>query len=99
MGLREWELANKKKLPKVDLLYVYSKNQIEELKGLKNFNKKILPAELQNEEVNFKSAFSTIKKLNIINEVNQEEEEKINNEVIPQPNKSFAKLDFNIDEI
>ncbi len=99
VGLREWELTNKKKLPKVDLLYVYSKSQIEELKGLKNFNKKILPAELQNEEINFKSAFSTIKKLKTIDEEKQQEEEKPNNEIIPQPNKSFAKLDFNIDEI
>jgi len=105
VGLREWELTNKKKLPKVDLLYVYSKNQTEELKSLKNFNKKILPHELQNEEVNFKSAFSNIKNLNIIDEKNEEtqneetQNEKINNEVNPQPNKSFAKLDFDINDI
>ena len=47
VGVREWEVVNKKKLPKVDLLYVYLKTQTDELKKIKNFNKKILPLELQ----------------------------------------------------
>jgi initiation factor 1A len=43
VGLREWSVSNKKKLPKVDLLYVYSKHQIKEIKNISKFNKKILP--------------------------------------------------------
>ena len=34
---------------------------MNEIKNLKNFNKKILPSDLQNDEVSFKSTFSTIK--------------------------------------
>lgn len=99
VGLRDWELIKKKKLPKADLLYVYSKNQMNEIKNLKNFNKKILPSDLQNDEVNFKSTFSTIKDFKTIDEEFENKNEEITNEVIPQSNKSFAKLDFNIEDI
>ena len=43
VGLREWEVIGPKKKPKVDLLYTYSKSQMEELKKIKELNKDILP--------------------------------------------------------
>ena len=76
VGLREWEVVNKKKLPKVDLLYVYLKTQTDELKKLKNFNKKILPLELKEASVDFKSKYSEYKNLKI----NEEDEENKDNE-------------------
>ena len=35
--------SKKKKLPKVDLLYVYSNSQIDQIKQYKGFNMEILP--------------------------------------------------------
>tara|TARA_B110000967_G_scaffold208254_1_gene259847 strand:+ start:1399 stop:1947 length:549 start_codon:yes stop_codon:yes gene_type:complete len=43
VGKREWATANKKKLPKVDLLYVYGQSQIDQIKQYKGFNMDILP--------------------------------------------------------
>jgi hypothetical protein len=43
VGKREWETAKKKKLPKVDLLYVYSNSQLDQIKQYKGFNMEILP--------------------------------------------------------
>tara|TARA_B110000902_G_C14257467_1_gene568512 strand:+ start:1153 stop:1704 length:552 start_codon:yes stop_codon:yes gene_type:complete len=43
VGKREWATTHKKKLPKVDLLYVYSNSQIDQIKQSKGFNNEILP--------------------------------------------------------
>jgi hypothetical protein len=43
VGKRAWATEQKKKLPKVDLLYVYSNSQIEQIKQSKGFNNEILP--------------------------------------------------------
>ena len=43
VGKREWATAQKNKLPKVDLLYVYSNSHIDNIKQSKNFNYDILP--------------------------------------------------------
>ena len=43
VGKREWATVQKKKLPKVDLLYVYSNSQIDQIKQSKGFNNDILP--------------------------------------------------------
>lgn len=43
VGLREWEVIATNKKPKVDLLYTYDKNQLDELKNAKGLNKAILP--------------------------------------------------------
>jgi initiation factor 1A len=50
VGLREWEVLSTKKTPKVDLLYTYDKQQIDDLKAAKDFNKKILPESVIIEE-------------------------------------------------
>ena len=99
VGIREWEVRKKKKLPKVDLLYVYLKNQTNEIKNLKNFNKKILPIEIQEETVDFK-----LNNSNLINEVIEEKEEEEDNMTISKsnhinPDSLSNKLDFNIDDI
>jgi len=43
VGKREWATVHKNKLPKVDLLYVYGKSQLEQIKKSKGFNFEILP--------------------------------------------------------
>ena len=88
-------------MAKVDLLYVYLKTQTEELKNLINFNKKILPVELQESKVDFKSIFSnkldTITEEKILSEsnnINISESNNINNLLIEENN-----CEFNIDDI
>ena len=49
VGLREWEVIAEKKKPKVDLLYTYDKNHMEELKNAKGINKDILPDSVSKE--------------------------------------------------
>jgi translation initiation factor IF-1 len=43
VGKRAWATEQKKKLQKVDLLYVYSNSQIDQIKQSKGFNNEILP--------------------------------------------------------
>lgn len=74
VGKREWATNSKKKLPKVDLLYVYGKSQFEQLRNAKGFNQDILPEmervsdngivfsyDSDEEEVNTKITISTKK--------------------------------------
>lgn len=42
VGLREWEVLEAKKKPKCDLLYVYSEGDYDDVKEHKDYNKKIL---------------------------------------------------------
>ena len=92
VGIREWEVVKKNKLPKSDLLYVYSKTQTSELKALKDFKNKILPEELKETNIDF----------NIHNKLNtiKEEEEKENNENNPLKVEIKQRhIDFNLDDI
>ena len=50
VGLRSWEHLAEGKKPKVDLLYVYSDSQINDLKKNSNFNNEILPNMVQEED-------------------------------------------------
>ena len=47
IGLRSWEVVGSSKKPKVDLLYIYSSNQLFELSKLSTINQTILPDEYQ----------------------------------------------------
>ena len=49
VGLRDWEVLDVKKKPKCDLLYVYSTGQYDEVKEHKDYNKKILGANDDND--------------------------------------------------
>ena len=51
VGLREWEVVQKNKKEKVDLLYVYDNNQVETLK--KNKNEKITLFDDEKDSVEF----------------------------------------------
>jgi translation initiation factor IF-1 len=53
VGLRDWEILNAKKKPKVDLLEVYNINEMEQLKKFKGLNKEILPEAERVEEHGF----------------------------------------------
>lgn len=46
VGIREWEVVAVGKKPKADLLYIYSKQQIYELKKLEDFNEILLPEDM-----------------------------------------------------
>ena len=45
VGLREWSIVSGNKKEKVDLLYVYTKDQYNELKELNDFDETLLPSE------------------------------------------------------
>ena len=50
VGLRDWEHLAEGKKPKVDLLYVYSDSQLDELKRDSKFNTDILPDTVKEED-------------------------------------------------
>ena len=52
VGLRDWEHRAEGKKPKVDLLYVYSESQMDELKKSVGFNSEILPDSVKQEDDN-----------------------------------------------
>ena len=52
VGRRLWEVVAEKKKQKVDLLYVYSTNQIHELRQKVNISDSILPDSVEKEEEN-----------------------------------------------
>ena len=47
VGLRKWEVGCRKEKEKVDLLYVYSNDDIEDIKNDGNLNMDILPDSLK----------------------------------------------------
>ena len=49
VGLREWEVLEAKKKPKCDLLYVYSEGDYDDVKEHKDYDKKILGANDNND--------------------------------------------------
>lgn len=50
VGLRDWEHLAEGKKPKVDLLYVYSDSQLNDLKKSASFNHQLLPNMIQEED-------------------------------------------------
>lgn len=52
VGLRDWEYRAEGKKPKVDLLYVYSDSQMNDLKKNPGFNHDILPDSVKEEDDN-----------------------------------------------
>ncbi len=80
VGLRDWEVVQKKKKEKVDLLYVYDNNQVETLK--KNKSQKItLFDEMTSEDVDFDNnneIFEDIKiKKKKVKEKNKQENDQL----------------------
>ena len=53
VGTRDWEVLDVKKIERVDLLYVYSKNQFDEVKGHVDFNDKLLHLKKDDEDLRF----------------------------------------------
>lgn len=101
VGLRDWEILSGKKKPKVDLLEVYNRNQIDELKKLKSLNKEILPEkEVEAEEDGFiMDTSNVIIDSNIQEELNDNINKKlINVEVDCNENKE-EDIDINWDDI
>ena len=52
VGLRDWEHRAEGKKQKVDLLYVYSDSQVNDLKKCSSFNMELLPNVIQEEDDN-----------------------------------------------
>ena len=82
VGLRDWEVVQRKKKEKVDLLYVYDNNQVETLK--KNKSQKItLFDEMTGEDIDFDNndeIFEDIKiKKKTVQEKNKKENEQLKN--------------------
>lgn len=50
VGLRDWEHLAEGKKPKVDLLYVYSDSQLNELKKNSSFNNDLIPGMVKEED-------------------------------------------------
>jgi initiation factor 1A len=50
VGIRQWEVVAVGKKSKADLLYIYSKSQVYELKKLEDFNGILLPEDMADED-------------------------------------------------
>jgi len=88
VGLRNWEVLNGKKKPKVDLLEVYRENDMEELKKIKGLNNIILP---DSEKMEEESPFYMDKNYENIDE---EDKQKMNEEL----NKKIEESNENKEE-
>ena len=93
VGLRLWEVVAAKKKQKVDLLYVYSKEDISELKDLPEINKKILPGfvKIDEEDMPFEMSNSHGDEYS--------DDDKINEIVETTNSKISMDLDFDFDDI
>tara|TARA_B100000795_G_scaffold98783_1_gene72547 strand:- start:2009 stop:2530 length:522 start_codon:yes stop_codon:yes gene_type:complete len=88
VGKREWATTNKKKLQKVDLLYVYNSSQLEQIKKSKGFCVDILP--------------ESEKPLDNVFDITEEEDEyetKTTIKTTKNVTKNVTKTDFDFDDI
>jgi len=92
VGIRTWQVLNTKKKEKVDLLEVYSKDQMEDLKKLKELNNEILPESVIEEDGIFDRSGIDDKELE--DELNK----KIENKKLENI-KEEKDLEFNWDDI
>jgi len=82
VGRRLWEVVNPKKKQKVDLLYVYSDGQIDDLRQKVNVNSIVLPDYIEKEEeiaydLSSKNDWKDEKNKTIIGDITQTENTKI----------------------
>jgi len=81
VGRRLWKVVNPKKKQKVDLLYVYSNDQIDDLRQKVNVSSIILPADAVQEESAYdltsKNDWKDEKNKNILGDVKETENIKI----------------------
>jgi initiation factor 1A len=82
VGRRLWEVVNPKKKQKVDLLYVYSDGQIDDLRQKVNFNSIVLPDYIEKEEeiaydLSSKNDWKDEKNKTIVGDITQTENTKI----------------------
>jgi len=101
VGLREWEVLSNKKKPKVDLLEVYNRNHIDELKKLKTLNKEILPEEEAVEEDDgfIMDTSNVIIDSNIKEELNNNINNKLISVEIESKENKEEEVDINWDDI
>lgn len=92
VGLREWEVIAEKKKEKVDLLYVYSNDDIEDIKNDGNLNMDILPDSLKI-AINEDSGFDITNKRNWSQEYEKEQNDKKEKNIIDDA------PDFDFDDI
>ena len=82
VGRRLWEVVNPKKKQKVDLLYVYSDGQIDDLRQKVNVNSIVLPDYIEKEEeiaydLSSKNDWKDEKNKTIVGDITQTENTKI----------------------
>ncbi len=82
VGRRLWEVVNPKKKQKVDLLYVYSDGQIDDLRPKVNVNSIVLPDYIEKEEeiaydLSSKNDWKDEKNKTIVGDITQTENTKI----------------------
>jgi len=93
VGLRDWEILNGKKKEKVDLLYVYNMNELDELKKIKGL--KILP---EGEKVEEDSPFYIDKNFEPIGEEDNElMKNELNKKIEESKEKKEDKEELNFD--
>ena len=91
VGRRLWEVVAEKKKQKVDLLYVYSTNQIHELRQKVNISDSILPDSVEKEEE--ESAFEITSKHDWKNEQNEQKLSTISEDTVNKKISTFKTND------
>jgi len=98
VGLREWEVLAAKKKPKVDLLYTYDKQQMDDLKAAKGLNKKILPESVISEET--MDGYEYDRTSTTQQEIIAENNKHFNTKISKTEHKTKeTEIDFNWDDI
>jgi hypothetical protein len=110
VGRRTWQVVSEKKKQKVDLLYVYSESDINQLKNLEDINQEILPAHVKVEnddynpfdmdstnKINYDSFVNETKETNEINEMNHKK--NMLPEVLKTETNKIDLDDFDFDDI
>jgi translation initiation factor 1A len=92
VGLREWEVISEKKKEKVDLLYVYSNDDIDDMKNDSKLNYDILPDSLK-VAISGDTGFDITNKRDWNEEYEKEQKEKLNKNIVN------AEPDFDFDDI
>ena len=98
VGLREWEVVAAKKKQKVDLLYVYSKSDLEDLKKLKNVNPKVLPDSVQ-VEIKENGPFDISKQYDNISDGENSDDDMVEPAIYENKNHKLDLDDLDFDDI
>ena len=97
VGRRLWEVVAEKKKQKVDLLYVYSTDQIHELRQKVNISDSILPDSVEKEEG--ESAFEITSIHDWKNELNEQKLSTISEDTVKKKISTIKTKESSISEL